>query len=310
MSSSPASDKFRALNKEFLLTLLDHISDGVYFVTPERQIIYWNKTAEAITGFQANEVVGRYCYDNILNHISAQGTRLCQNGCPLQQTLQDGHPRKRQLFLQHKKGHRVPVHVRVQPVRDRQGKIIGAVETFAENREILYTKQKLHQLQRTVLLDPLTGIGNRRHIERRLSASLLTYQQLGIPFGVAMIDIDFFKRINDTFGHDVGDRMLRVVANTLRRNLRANDTVGRWGGEEFLALITEVNYQSLRAASEKLRIMVAESRLQVEGYAISVTVSIGATLARQDDTSESLVQRSDHLLYHSKHQGRNRVTIG
>ncbi len=296
-------------SRDFLLNLIDHISDGVYFVTPQRKITYWNKTAEKITGFASEEVVGRHCYDNILNHISDRGTPLCHNGCPLQQSLQDGKPREAQVYLRHKEGHRVPVFVRVQPVF-AQGRIIGAVETFTENSDFVQARQRLRQLERTVLLDPVTGIGNRRHIERRLKASLLAYQQLGIPFGAAMIDIDFFKHINDTFGHDIGDRMLRVVANTLRRNLRTHDTVGRWGGEEFLALITDVNYQSLRSTSEKLRIMVEESRLRIDKFELSVTVSIGATLAQMNDSPQRLVQRSDQLLYHSKRQGRNRVTIG
>ncbi len=297
-------------SRDFLLTLLDHISDGVYFVTPERQITFWNKTAEEITGFKAEEVIGHYCYDNILNHIAPNGTALCHNGCPLHLSLQDGRSREAQVYLHHKEGHRVPVLVRVQPVLTPDGKIIGAVETFTENQDSLQARKKLRQLERTVLIDPLTSIGNRRHIERRLAASLLTYQQLGIPFGAAMIDIDFFKHINDTFGHDVGDRMLRLVASTLRHNLRANDTIGRWGGEEFLALINDVNYQSLRATSEKLRIMVEESRLRIDKFELSVTVSIGATLAQTSDTPQTLVQRSDRLLYHSKRQGRNRVTIG
>lgn len=294
----------------FLLQLIDHVSDGVYFVTPERRIVFWNKAAENITGYKRKEIINRLCYDNLLDHISETGQHLCNSACPLALTMQDGKPRQVLAYLRHKQGHRVPIWIKTQPMYNATGQVIGAVETFAESSPMMRMRQQLQELKNSALSDPLTGIGNRRYIEGFLKARLTAYKELGIPFGVAMLDLDFFKKINDTFGHNTGDKVLRMVAQVLRKNLRSDDSVGRWGGEEFLAVITGVSKRSLQATAEKLRIMVEESRLAHEGFFISITVSIGATLANIDDTPASLIERADRLLYQSKNQGRNRVTTG
>ena len=97
--------------------LLDSLYDGVYFVDAERSITYWNKGAERLTGYTAAEALGKHCYDNFLMHVNANGCALCFGGCPLAATLVDGNPREDEIFLRHKRGHRVPTSVRVSPVR-------------------------------------------------------------------------------------------------------------------------------------------------------------------------------------------------
>jgi diguanylate cyclase (GGDEF)-like protein len=171
-------------------------------------------------------------------------------------------------------------------------------------------RRQVHKLEQTVLLDTLTGIGNRRHMEIKLQSALGEFQQHRIPFGLAFADIDHFKRINDTFGHENGDRVLRMVATTLRQNLRADDTSARWGGEEFLILFYDIDQKGLEAASEKLRLLIEKSRLRAGLEQISITISIGATMARFEDDIVSILRRADTLMYKSKINGRNRVTIG
>ncbi len=299
------------LSESFWLTLLDNVSDGVYFVTPKRQILYWNKAAEEITGFSADDVVGRYCFNNILNHVDERGFNLCHTGCPLQATIEDGQARQIEVFLHHKNGFRVPVIVKARPIYNAQGEIIGAVETFSESSDLRAMRQKAQELEQAVMMDALTGIGSRRYIERNLQIAILNHTRFGIPFGLALIDVDHFKRINDTFGHDIGDQILRIVAQTLHKNLRSADAIARWGGDEFLAIITNIEQRDLRAVVEKLRILVEESRLRLpDKKSIGVTISIGATTATVQDTPESILKRADQFLYLSKSQGRNHITIG
>jgi len=298
------------VSDSFYRALLENVSDGVYFVSPDRQILYWNKTAEKISGFSAEEAVGRYCHDNFLNHVSSSGVNLCLNGCPLHATLSDGLPRQAEVFLHHKEGYRVPVLVRTAAVRDENGEIIGAVETFMENGLRLEERRKLHSLEQEAYRDPLLHIGNRRFIEKKVEMCLFLQENTRSRFGFALLDADGFKNINDSYGHKMGDKVLLMVADTLRRNLRANDSLGRWGGDEFIALVTEVDERSLHAVTERLRILVAESRLRIKGVEIGVTVSIGATLAQLNDTADSLFERADALLYQSKRKGGNVVTIG
>ncbi len=294
----------------FYKDILENLSEGVYFVNRQRMVTFWNKGAEQITGYAASQVIGKSCRDNILNHVTAAGLELCAAHCPLAATMDDGQLRTAEVFLHHSAGHRVPVLVRSAPIHNHQGEIIGAVESFSDHTPYIQMRRKNEQLQRTILIDPLTGIGNRRHLEMKTKAAMDELQETGEPFGLIFFDIDHFKQVNDTYGHEAGDQVLRMVGNTLKRSIRLSDTAGRWGGEEFVVLATNLNVKSLEVVAEKLRRLVEKSRLDLEQGSLQVTVSVGATLASRTDTPETLLKRADELMYTSKQQGRNRITLG
>jgi len=289
--------------------ILDNLYDGVYFVDRQRRITYWNKGAERISGYKASQILGKRCLDNILNHVSEHGVQLCLYGCPLHATMDDGKPREAEVYLHHADGHRIPVLVRTSPILDAEGEIIGAVESFSDNSSLLTTRRRVTRLEQTVLLDPLTGIGNRRFIDIRIQSAFFEYQQHRIPFGVLFMDIDDFKTVNDRYGHEIGDRALQLVASTLKHNLRGDDAVSRWGGEEFIALLAGVSRDGLLNAAEKLRALVENSPVLVSKKAIPLTISVGATMLRLEDDPTSLLRRVDQYMYASKNNGRNRVTI-
>lgn len=297
------------MDEEFFKSLLDNLSEGVYFVNRERQITYWNKASEQISGFSAEEVMGRYCGSNILRHINKEGLLLCKGLCPLAATIIDGEARETEVYLHHKAGHRVPVRIRTSPVRDASGAIIGAVEIFIDNSAKIDTQRRLKELEQMALLDELTQLPNRRYIEVNLRSRLEEIQRYGWPFGILFIDVDYFKRINDTYGHDIGDEVLRMLGRTFTLNARYFDVVGRWGGEEFVAILRNVNPAQLRIVADRLRVLANESRLTVCPTTVNVTLSIGATMAHPDDTVESIIKRADELMYQSKHSGRNCVTV-
>jgi diguanylate cyclase (GGDEF)-like protein/PAS domain S-box-containing protein len=298
--------------ENFYKDIVDNLYDGVYFVNRERVITYWNKGAERITGYAAAQVIGSSCRDNLLNHVTAAGLHLCRDRCPLAACMEDGKTREADVFLHHADGHRVPVLVRVAPLRDAQGNIIGAVETFSSDMGANAIRQELRELRRRVHTDKLTGIGNRRYLERRLRAVIAERRHdADMSAGLLFMDIDHFKRLNDTYGHDVGDSALRMVAATLRHNLRSSDVVGRWGGEEFLALLYDVpSREALQSIAEKMRALVECSRLDLAAVSVSVTISVGATLFLPTDTTASAVRRADVLMYQSKQAGRNQVSVG
>jgi diguanylate cyclase (GGDEF)-like protein/PAS domain S-box-containing protein len=287
--------------------ILDHLYDGVYFVDRERRITYWNQGAERITGYSAGRVVGSRCADNLLMHVTEGGVALCTSGCPLTEAMGDGQAHEAEAYLHHADGHRLPVLVRVTPIRDATGTIVGATEVFSDNAAMIAARQHADELQRTLWQDPLTGVGNRRYVERRIESSLAELQRGGPPFGVLFTEVDRFKEINDTFGHDVGDQVLTMVAHTLSRNTRSSDLIGRWGGEEFVVALFNVSAQQLVIIGNKLRVLVARSRLSTPQGDIQVTVSLGATLVRKVDNPDSLLKRADQLLYQARNGGRNRV---
>jgi len=295
----------------FYKEIIDNLYDGVYFVNRDRVITYWNKGAERITGYTAQHTVGRACRDNLLNHVTANGIELCLNNCPLAAVMEDGNPRDAEVYLHHMNGHRVPVIVRATALRDEKGNIIGAIETFSNNKTVINARRQLKEMRQIADTDTLTGIGNRKFIEGRLHAAIAECNHNNNSAALLFIDIDKFKQFNDTYGHLTGDKVLRMVAHTLRNTLRSTDSVGRWGGEEFAVILNNVtDREDLYEIADKVRALVERSRLDIENQNLTVTVSVGATTFIPGDTPESFLHRADMLMYQSKENGRNRVTIG
>jgi diguanylate cyclase (GGDEF)-like protein/PAS domain S-box-containing protein len=298
------------LDEKFYRDLIDNLHDGIYFVDRDRIITYWNKGAERITGYPVEKAVGISCRENLLNHVTSNGVELCGEHCPLAAVMKDGSPREAEVYLHHADGHRVPVFVRATPLRNAEGTIVGAIETFSSNSNADSARRQLHEMRLVAFTDGLTGIGNRKHLEGRLSAAIAEFERNQARFALLFLDVDRFKGVNDTYGHEVGDKILQMVARTLRHALRATDTTGRWGGEEFLAILNDVpDRGTLLRIADKLRVLIENSSLSVDGASLGVTVSIGGTWVAEGDTAETWVHRADKLMYQSKNNGRNKTTV-
>lgn len=295
-------------SEEFYRHLLDQLFDGLLFVDLERRITYWNKGAEKISGYSSQEVLGRHC-EEVFNHTDGEGNRLGENRCPAHVAMKNEAQSEIDLYLYHKEGYRVPVRVRAVPLRNDLGKVIGAAEIFRDHSVFVAARHRTRELQRLADLDALTNLGNRRFSEVNLGAALQTCLHEAEPFGVLLIDVDDFKLVNDTYGNSVGDQMLKLVAETLQYSVRTSDYVGRWGGEEFLLILYEVNEPQMKAIAEKLRRLVEHNSLITEKGEIGVTISIGGTLTHRDDTVTSLLERAEGALQQSKGEGKNRSTI-
>jgi diguanylate cyclase (GGDEF)-like protein/PAS domain S-box-containing protein len=293
----------------FYKDVFDRLSDGVYFVDKERQITFWNAAAERITGYQRDEVLGSSCRDGILQHVDAAGTQLCICGCPLGASMEDGMAREAEVYLHHKSGHRIPVLVRSTPIRDENQTIIGAVEIFVDRSDPGEALQRVQELEHLAFLDPLTGAGNRRFAEHVISQRMSELKRNQWRFGICFLDIDHFKGVNDRHGHKAGDSVLQTVAKSVMGTVRTHDFVARWGGEEFMVVVSQKQDSDLRIVAERIRSIVAASDTHVGTDTIKVTVSIGVSTARPGESAEALVARADSLMYISKKLGRNRVTV-
>lgn len=295
---------------EVFREIVDRIGEGVYIMDRDRRIVYWNKGAEEISGYPSEEVIGKHCRDNILVHVDERAKPLCLGSCPAQEAMRQDKVVEGDVFLHHKEGHRVPIHVRIVPFKSADGDIVGGIEVFTDNRARLAAQARIDELEKLSLLDSLTGLGNRRHAETYLASRLSELARYGWVFGLAFFDIDQFKLVNDSHGHEAGDRVLKMVAATARNSVRSSDVVSRWGGEEFVAVVQRVDRYELQQVCDTMRRFVQESSLYEDGSRLNVTVSVGCTMAEAGDTVESLVGRADTLMYESKVAGRNRVTFG
>jgi diguanylate cyclase (GGDEF)-like protein len=164
------------------------------------------------------------------------------------------------------------------------------------------------EVERLSLTDPLTGLKNRRGFEGEARRSIEIAIRYRHPLSVLMVDVDFFKRVNDTYGHPMGDQVLVKVAQTCRQVSRLTDLLARLGGEEFCLLLPETTADNARHLAERLRAAISGNDFDAEGRRFAITVSIGISeCASQDDTLETLLARSDEALYCAKQTGRNRV---
>lgn len=163
------------------------------------------------------------------------------------------------------------------------------------------------ELQHLMLTDPLTGVGNRRMLTQRLSEEIARAHRYGRSLTVAFFDIDYFKRINDRYGHPVGDTVLAQVAACLNAQLRESDHVGRFGGEEFVVLLVETTVEDALVLVERMRAAVAA--LRIPDVPDSITLSAGVAEAHAGDSAQDLLRRSDHALYQAKAAGRDRTCV-
>ena len=290
--------------------IMPYLYEGVYVVDQHRKIIFWNEGSERITGFTQAEVVNSFCYHNILQHVDQNGKQLCLEGCPLQKTLADGIINEAQVFLKHKDGYRIPVMVKTLPIYDAEQKIVAAIEVFTDERFQKQVYQENIELKDQLRVDALTQVANRHFFDFQIAKRLEESNVFSNPFGILVIDIDHFKKVNDTYGHLVGDEILKVVAQSLSSNVSKTDLVSRWGGEEFIIIIDVSSKEDLLRVAERLRHVVASSSYQLEdGKDVQVTISIGGALADKGDTVKSLIQKADENMYDAKRHGRNQSKI-
>jgi len=183
-----------------------------------------------------------------------------------------------------------------------------ATEALASAHQALQDKQNLlttlnERLEALSITDPLTGLFNRRVFDREMKAHLQLFNRTQTPFCVMSLDIDFFKKVNDAFGHDAGDKVLVELAETMHRQAREIDVLMRIGGEEFVMILPETELEGATQLAERIRRKIESLALSVG----SLTISVGVSQVRAGDDASQLYQRADQALYEAKHSGRNRV---
>jgi diguanylate cyclase (GGDEF)-like protein/PAS domain S-box-containing protein len=194
----------------------------------------------------------------------------------------------------------------ISPIKAKDGDALGRVVIF---RDVTERVRLFEEVKRLAVLDSLTGTYNRRYFFDALAQELIRAHRYHRPVGLIMLDIDHFKLVNDTYGHLVGDVILKEVVNCCRINLRVLDLIGRYGGEEFIILLPETPLKQTGEAAERLRALIAGQVFQAPPYAVSITVSIGATSlsAGESITPDQFVAFVDNKLYQAKASGRNYV---
>jgi diguanylate cyclase (GGDEF)-like protein len=193
----------------------------------------------------------------------------------------------------------------LNPLQFEYLKVLGNQAVSALENVKLYA-----EIERMAVTDGLTGLHNHRHFQEKLTEEFGRLGRFSAPLSLLLVDIDFFKKVNDTCGHPAGDEILRRVAGMLKETVRSVDIAARYGGEEFAAILPGTDYEGARKIAERLRASVMEKTFPFEGRDLKVTVSIGAATCPSDAvTKEDLIEKADRALYHAKRNGRNRCVL-
>ncbi|WP_432472822.1 diguanylate cyclase [Amphritea sp. HPY] len=194
--------------------------------------------------------------------------------------------------------------LRVAQRKTSQGEMVG-VYSDVSNQKLVED-----ELRKAALRDPLTGIYNRRHITTVLAGEVARWQRYQTPLSLMMLDIDYFKHVNDAHGHEAGDQVLCKITALLKSKLRRSDTLARWGGEEFIALLPDTGQDQGCLLGERIRAIVSESTILCQTERLNISISIGVvTMSHQFESAEELIVGADNALYRAKESGRNRVCI-
>lgn len=193
--------------------------------------------------------------------------------------------------------------------QERVRKLLPFIQDYVDSAKPEIVSKKLMQiLERNAQTDPLTGLYNRKFLEKYIDGSLYTGIYQKVPCGIMMVDIDFFKQINDNYGHDIGDIAIKTIANTLLDVVSEKDKVIRFGGEEFIVVIVECNEEKLETLAQEIRIAFSQQQIQANSETFTKTVSIGTSLFPNTHKDFwKYVKQSDIALYQAKQSGRNKV---
>ena len=279
--------------------VLENLPTGVYLVDEDRRIVFWSDGAERISGFLRQDVVGRFCGDNILVHCDEKNALLCGTACPLTHTMRDGRPREVDVYLRHKDGYRVPVRVRAVPIRDQDGIIIGAAESFEERAVAPYPNWGPINPSDEVRVEEATGLPSQEWMSARLGESFAQFTEHHTEFGILRIRLDQLNDWQGRGGRQVANVMLRAVAQTLRSLLPPADLLGRWGEDGFLAIVANADSRPLEKLGAQLKKIVNCVAIKWWGDYVPIKASLGSALVNTGDTSESILQRAEGSLEQS-----------
>ena len=286
--------------------ILDSFPFGVYCVDRNNTILRWTSKMENLTGYSSDEKLMNSCDRSLLCSIEHNSEYLCGEKCPLKATMSENISLAADVFIRTKEGARIPIHVDTVPLyRDNQ--TIGAVAIL---KPIASEEKETDQptLASIAMTDALTGLYNRRYGEAEVSLCLDKVKNGKDHFAMLFFDIDNFHELNNTYGHAAGDAVLVSICQSIKENSREPDFYFRYGGEEFVGLYCIQSENDLMQLGERFRHQVEQIVIHHNNQELKVTVSVGVTMLRQEDTLESVLKRADGLMYQSKMHGKNRVS--
>ena len=306
----------------FLAFVMDKVSSAVISTDNDLKINYWNKGAEILYGWQEADVLGKLVDD-------VCGTEFMEGQQELaQQSLIKDKTWRGELKQKHRSGKEIWVDASVTLLEDDSGNYVGGVtinhdvtERKLAEDELRRTKESIEQINLTLRrafereqlasrTDSLTGVFNRRYFFELLGYEFSASRRYERPLSLVMFDVDYLKKINDTYGHQVGDELLKKAANVVRGELRTSDVLARYGGDEFVILLSNSSEQDASMVLERIYRELKSTIISADHKKLGISISAGISSLQPDmEKADQLVMLADRALYVAKNSGRNRVVI-
>ena len=291
-----------------LSAIIDTVGDGIYCVDTERKIFFWNKGAERITGYSAEEMIGRHCFESQLDHIDQEGRPLCDLLCPLVGTIFDGKNRQEKVLLKHRDGHRVPVVVNTFPLEEN-AVTIGAMEIFRDCLPPVYDGDFVRTLAQTMMHDELTGLPNRTYLNNFLTYKLRENKQFSQNFLLAFAELNNYRELEHQFGTSEMKRAMKKMAEKLGSRARRNDLIGKWSDSCYVGVFSGASRADELIVGEKLRQWIGEVNGELpEGMRFDI--SVGVTAVKPDDTLDTMIERADKNMFAAEQQPQDNALHG
>lgn len=308
------------LNWYELLPILDDLATLMLAITDSGQHefeAYLQQPNERLEAFQSNLQAASEGHADNSSAARAMDTQIREQVDGLQTSVQEAADLNdlKQVLENHLEGllGTMDQHQKQRDAREQE--VAGRLKSLAERvahmeQEALGYREHLEEQRQKALIDPLTGLPNRAAWTERLEHEIAQWQQHGNTLSLAMLDLDHFKRINDNYGHLAGDKVLKIIATVLRKRMRGNDFIARFGGEEFVLLLPATPPAVGAKLLENLRASIEACPFHFKGERVTITISMGLAAFRPGEHSDLVLKRADQALYRAKNAGRNRVELG
>ena len=290
----------------FQQRLLDNMYDAVVFLDTNLHVTFWNRGSERLTGIPATSILQRLYSADLLQMRDDRGMPITAVDCPVLFALKSRVQSMRRMQIRGRNGIEMPVNVHTIPVVDNEGNLFGATLLLHDATGEVSLEEQCQDWQARATLDPLTKLANRAEFDRGIQALVTEHMEKHQPCSLIICDIDRFKSVNDTYGHQVGDEVLICFAQVLQSQVPPGCIAARYGGEEFVVLCGETNAASAVAMADRIRLAIAQTPQSGMGGKV-VTTSFGVTELQPGDSPEIMLRRADRALYMAKETGRNKV---
>ncbi|MBC8871198.1 MAG: diguanylate cyclase [Planctomycetes bacterium] len=306
LSAPLASQQCLDINSQFHEQLLDSMENGVVFVDARLKILKWNRAVELLAGVSAASAEQQH-WDPAMLRLRDENHKLVPpEKCPVINAIKAGACLRQRLFIADAKGDNRSVDAYAAPVLGSDGSVCGATLLLQDTSSQVTLERRVQRLNEKVKQDALTGAANRAGLDRAHQQFTRVHLERGTPYSLIICDLDFFKKVNDTFGHPAGDEALIAFSSLLKRYCPNGGLVARYGGEEFVLLCPDCDNSQTTELAERVRRAWAETPHAVlDGKCI--TASLGVTELQLGDTSETMLRRADRALLQAKNDGRNTV---